>query len=193
MSSATSIDNILSQPPYNHRAPGAVEEASMPRYAENVYWLAFAYKYSAANLEPLLSVYERYGSLKYLWDVSLSELSDSGLEREAIAEALTARKSVNLDDCERLRDRLSKRGVKLIKFFDEEYPAQLRLLRRQREGPPILLFHQGTLTSFNQCVAIVGTRVLSHYGHTVARQLARQLARQGCTIVSGLARGTDTK
>jgi DNA processing protein len=165
----------------------------MPDYDEDVYWLALSYKYNVVNLEPLLSIYARHGSLRYLWDVSPANLGNSGLNRDLVSQVLLIRRSIHLDECNRLRERLKKRGVRLIKFFDEHYPPQLRLLRNQKEGLPILLLHSGTLIDFRKCVAIVGTRVLSHYGHVMARKLAKQMAGEGFTIVSGLARGTDTE
>lgn len=41
------------------------------------------------------------------------------------------------------------------------------------------------------CVSIVGTRAATAYGRGIARQLARDLCKAGCTIVSGLALGID--
>jgi DNA processing protein len=165
----------------------------MSDYDEDTYWLALSFKYSVLNLEPLLGIFERHRSLKYLWDVSPTDLGNSGLSRELVTELLTIRRSNRLDESEKLRERLRKRAVRFIKFFDESYPPQLRLLRNQKEGLPIFLLQSGTLTEFQKCVAIVGTRALSQYGHTIARKLARQLAGKGFTIVSGLARGTDTE
>jgi DNA processing protein len=40
-------------------------------------------------------------------------------------------------------------------------------------------------------VAIVGARAATHYGRTVARELAATLARAGLVVVSGLAMGVD--
>ena len=42
-------------------------------------------------------------------------------------------------------------------------------------------------------VAIIGTRNVSEMGAARARKLARELARAGIVVVSGLARGVDTE
>ena len=57
---------------------------------------------------------------------------------------------------------------------------------------PAVLFVQGDLAAMaHPRVAIVGTRRCTHYGRDVARQLGRQLAEAGVTVVSGLALGID--
>ena len=43
------------------------------------------------------------------------------------------------------------------------------------------------------CVAIVGTRAVSHEGAVRARRLARELVRAGVVVVSGLAKGVDAE
>ena len=193
MSILSSTDNILSPQYYNHWAQNAMEKASMLDYDEDVYWLALSRRYSVLNFESVLGVYETYGSLRHLWQVEPTELASFGVKREIIGEVLTIKSSTTLQECKKLKDRLDKRGIRLIKFYDPDFPVQLKMLRGQKEGAPVLLLHYGMLTSFQRCVAIVGTRVLSQYGHTMARKLAKQLATEGCTIVSGLARGTDTE
>lgn len=70
-----------------------------------------------------------------------------------------------------------------------EYPQKLR----DADHPIELLYFQGLWDLVNtRCVALVGTREPSEDGKQRAAKLARLLAADGFTIVSGLARGIDT-
>lgn len=82
-------------------------------------------------------------------------------------------------------------GLRLVGLDDEDYPPLLR----QAFDPPSVLYVRGDLAGCGPerpCVAIVGARGASAAGLALARSLARDLARVGVTIVSGLARGIDT-
>jgi DNA processing protein len=84
---------------------------------------------------------------------------------------------------------LDKLAIRALTLLDEEYPAALR----EVADPPPVLFVRGTLEPRDHpAVALVGTRRASSYGISVADRLARDLARAGVTIVSGLAKGIDT-
>lgn len=80
--------------------------------------------------------------------------------------------------------------AKVITIIDEDYPNFLRRM----SDPPVVLYVQGNLlqSDSDRSVAIVGTRQATPYGATNARQIARELAEAGCTIISGFARGIDT-
>jgi DNA processing protein len=69
------------------------------------------------------------------------------------------------------------------------YPALLEELH----DPPARLYLRGGPADLLDlpAVAIVGARSCSPYGAQVARELARDLARAGVVVVSGLARGVD--
>jgi DNA processing protein len=58
--------------------------------------------------------------------------------------------------------------------------------------PAMTLFSAGDLALHNPCVSIVGKRDATAEGRARASRLARELVKQGVTIVSGLARGIDT-
>ena len=87
-------------------------------------------------------------------------------------------------------DCAAQHGVRVVTLLDDDYPA---ILRRMTD-PPIVLYVRGEWrdSDAERSVAIVGTREASAYGQTVARKFGRELAENGSTIISGLARGIDT-
>src|SRR5687767_6745521 len=79
-------------------------------------------------------------------------------------------------------------GERMISIEDDAYPENLRHART----PPIALSVLGELLPEDAAaVAIVGTRKASPYGKTVAKRIARDLAKNGVTVVSGGAQGID--
>jgi DNA processing protein len=77
--------------------------------------------------------------------------------------------------------------VKVITYFDHDYPAGLRDLA----SPPPILWYRGTI-SLSPSVAIVGTREPSLFGLKFARQAGEVASQQGISVVSGLALGIDS-
>jgi DNA processing protein len=114
----------------------------------------------------------------------LAHIHGIGLET---AEAISGwEKTVDLSgELERIRNY----ECHVLTQEDEEYPELLR----QIYDPPIALYVKGRLTGKEKnSVAMVGSRMTTHYGVEVARKLAYQLAYLGVTVVSGGARGIDT-
>lgn len=86
-----------------------------------------------------------------------------------------------IETCEKL-------GVRLLSWFDSDYP---RLLKEIYD-PPLVLYIKGSLVENDQAaLAIVGTRRPTFYGRTQTKRFARELAEAGLTIVSGFAKGID--
>ncbi len=86
-------------------------------------------------------------------------------------------------------EEVTRKEVTLIPFTDPRYPKRLGLL----PDAPVVLYAKGTLLPNDaRSLAVVGTRAATIYGTEMTRQLSSDLARQGYTIVSGLARGIDT-
>ncbi len=82
-----------------------------------------------------------------------------------------------------------RRGLKLLTSNSAEYPSRLR----QIYDPPFLLYVRGGLCeSDDRAVALVGSRHATHYGKSVAEEIATQLAQADVTVVSGFARGIDS-
>lgn len=99
-------------------------------------------------------------------------------------------------DLERLRheaaqllDESLTGDVRLTTVLDEDYPLNLRTVFN---APPFL-FYRGALAADQDArsVAVVGTREPTPEGLKRAGKMARLLAEQGVTVLSGLARGID--
>jgi DNA processing protein len=85
--------------------------------------------------------------------------------------------------------RIADSGCEIVIQSDAHYPELLREIY----DPPTVLYVKGKLMPKDKNgVAMVGSRMTTHYGIEVARKLGYQLAYTGVTVVSGGARGIDT-
>jgi DNA processing protein len=81
-----------------------------------------------------------------------------------------------------------KAAVNIVPFTDPSYPTRLRMI----PDPPPVLYVKGEIRGEDErAIAVVGSRSASDYGRRVARNLCRDLASLGFTVVSGMARGID--
>jgi DNA processing protein len=79
-------------------------------------------------------------------------------------------------------------GVAVHLVGDADYPSALAA---DHEAPAVLFSRGDVGALVRPTVAVVGTRSSTHYGQDVAAELARDLARAGVVVVSGLALGID--
>ncbi len=150
------------------------------------YWVGFnmVRGIGPARLRALL---DYFGSLEAAWHAPEKELREAGLDRRSLANLLALRQRVDLD---REMERLERADVQVITWEDPDYPRRLR----QIYNPPPVLYVKGALLPQDEwAVAVVGTRRPTDYGREAARVLAEGLARQGITVVSGLALGIDAE
>ncbi|MBP5216752.1 MAG: DNA-processing protein DprA [Bacilli bacterium] len=93
-------------------------------------------------------------------------------------------------DYEEAMATLKQLKCKVVTMFDAEYPQQLRHVYK----PPFVLFYYGDISlvkKMERCIAYVGSRDMTPYGENMARKIVGDLAYDGFTVVSGLARGID--
>ena len=76
---------------------------------------------------------------------------------------------------------------RILHEADDLWPEALR----QLWDAPLVLYLEGTALPDDRSIAIIGSRHCTPYGAGLARSLARDLAKLGWWIVSGLARGID--
>lgn len=86
-------------------------------------------------------------------------------------------------------EKYADQSIFVISYFDNQYPKNLANI----EDFPILLFCKGDLSLFesDKNIAVIGTRDNSQVGQRIARGTANYFAKEGYTIVSGLAKGID--
>ena len=133
------------------------------------------------------SLLEHFGEAQKILSASKHELTRVRNIGDDTAENIfNWEKSIDLaGELKRIQDF----GCHVLISADENYPASLREIY----DPPLVLYVKGELTAKDKnSVAMVGSRMTTHYGIETARKLAYQLAYTGVTVVSGGARGIDT-
>lgn len=109
-----------------------------------------------------------------------------GLAGDKAIEELNTLKGIGVD---KLLLRLEELGIQLCFLGDTDYPGPLASI----PDAPDVLFYRGRLPEGEyRALSIVGSRRETRYGRNQAFSIARDLAREGVIIVSGLARGIDT-
>jgi DNA processing protein len=81
-------------------------------------------------------------------------------------------------------------GVRFVAMGEPDYPKTLQAVDT---APPLIAIRGNAAVLTKPSVAIVGSRNASASGLTFTERLARQLGEGGYAVVSGLARGIDTR
>ncbi len=144
------------------------------------YWLAstprLGFKHMVSILEMQISLEEIFAD-----PGSLSMLP------EGMRETLKGRADMGRIEEELFS--LEKQGIHAVPMPSGEYPPLLREIYR----PPLILYVKGSLLRVGELpLGMVGTRLASREGLARMKQIARELADAGVTVVSGMARGIDT-
>ena len=127
-----------------------------------------------------------FSTLEDAWKATPAELKQAGLDRGSVNAITSWRPKISL---EAELEKLDSFGVKVLTWHDRDYPARLKEIY---DYPPILYVRGSLLPDDEWCLAVVGTRRVSVYGRQVTEEITADLARNKITIVSGLAKGTDT-
>ena len=149
------------------------------------YWVAFG-RVPQIGRARFSLLEQHFSSLEEAWKAGPASLQQAGLKGSALSALLAARDGIVPEE---EMERLERANVRTLTWHDDAYPARLKEIH---DKPP-LLYVRGELTSSDDwCVALVGTRRATAYGRQAAEELAKGLASNGVTVVSGLARGIDT-
>ena len=153
---------------------------------KNIFW-ASLHLVPGIGSETLRKLCNYFGEGKLAWEASVSQLEESKcLNKKTLSELIEFRQSFCL---EKLEQQLKKYSVSICIEKDELYPNLLKKIF----SPPFIFYYQGSLKPTDLCIGIVGSRIPTLYGEQIAKSIAGDLAREGFTVVSGAAKGIDTK
>lgn len=125
-----------------------------------------------------------FSSAEEIWNASVEALIQSEIG-EAISQKIFSEKQTIDPDAE--WEKLEKENVKMLVETDEAYPRLLKEI----PTAPYILYMKGEMDLNAPMISIVGSRKYTDYGSQVAYAFAKDLAKAGITVVSGMALGID--
>ena len=130
---------------------------------------------------------EKYKTLQVIYNLNIEELKNNKfLNQDDISKLIKKEDRCNID---RYIDYMNKNNIKLITYFDDEYPTKLKNIY----DPPFVIYYKGNINLLNKkSVAIIGSRNCTNYGKVVAKHISSKISNNEIYIVSGLAKGIDT-
>ena len=133
-----------------------------------------------------VSLIEQFGSPEAVFSKSIHALcSVSGMDKKS-AEAIANFRS--WDQVSRHLEIMNKNDIQIVTYQDDLYPSNLQNIFDR----PVLLYVRGCLKTKDIPFAVIGSRRASTYGRYTTERISRELALQGVSIVSGMARGIDS-
>lgn len=157
----------------------------MTDISELKYWVSFSRIPGIGRIR-LSQLKEHFVKLEYAWKASAGELKRAGLDSKTAQAIVNFRARISPDT---EMEKLERFQVKVLSCDALGYPQRLKEIY---DYPPVIYVRGELLSEDECCLAVVGTRRASVYGRQVTEEIVADLARNGVTIVSGLARGIDS-
>lgn len=148
------------------------------------YWLSTI---EGVGIKKINNIREHFGSVKEAWEAGKDDfLSIDGFNPQTVKNIMLRRDENKL--LSEIRG-IESKGINILTMEDECYPEKLKNIY----DPPVMLYSKGKFKKCRKYIGIVGSRICTPCGRTVARTIARQLAAYDIGIISGMARGIDTQ
>ena len=156
------------------------------KHSQTYSWLVLLHA-GAATEHDLYQLLKNFGTAQAVLDAARA----GAINRSHLpGPVLKALQEPDAQEIEREIQSLERPDYHLVPFDSPAYPPLLK----QAPAPPPCLFVRGDPDVLSCCqVAIVGSRKPTMDGRRDTRYFAGELARQGITVTSGLARGIDTE
>lgn len=147
-------------------------------------WLSTIVGLGSKRFQYLLN---QYGSPEEVWKLSSQEIKKiSYFPLSLIQQLLDPKIRENVDVH---MEKIKENQIQVVTIHEEEYPMFLKTIH----DPPVVLYVKGQLIKNEKALAIVGSRRATAYGVKMAETIGKELAKCGITVVSGMARGVDSK
>lgn len=157
---------------------------------EKEYWLAIS-DISYLSTHSILDLKEKFGNLRNAWEATDSDIKKVlGKGTVACDNFLKYRKIKQINFYKNIIRQARTNEIDILPYDDVNYPSSLKEIK----NPPSVIYVKGKIETIDyEGIAVVGTRNPTHYGSQQARKIARELAENNVTVISGLARGIDTE
>lgn len=152
------------------------------------YWISFS-KISGLGPVKLYSIFRYFENMQTAWEADLDEFNHvENINQNNIEQIRQAKLTINPH---KESDLLIKEKVTALTLIDDNYPDLLK----QMHDPPFVLYYKGLYKKelLKRCIGMVGTRKPSYSGKKSAFNISSDLAKNGITVVSGMAAGVDSE
>jgi DNA processing protein len=150
-----------------------------------IYWIAL-HRISRLGAARFALLEAAFPSMEEAWHAGREALIGAGLDGRTADEVVRRRAEI---DPAAEAERIAEAGVHALPRPHPAYPTRLREIH---DAPPVIYVEGSWDPQDEWALAVVGTRRATAYGRQAAGELARGLAANSVTVVSGLARGIDT-
>ncbi len=157
-------------------------------YLDNTLLWLWLHENSNISRNKQYKLLEAFGDIESIYKSDIEDYRDFSF---LSPEDINALHNKDLGACEKSFKRLLDMNARVLTTDSPDYPDMLRTIH----SAPTVLYTMGSFCDFNNafCIAMVGTRLATDYGKKTAYNIARDLSKNGVTVVSGLAAGIDAK
>ncbi len=166
-----------------------IEEVQMEIEVREVLILGFLTSIFNLNLERLFLILNTYSNLIEAIEDNFNILKNSDNWFRKDQKINSFFKESFESDFQKYINNLDKNKIKILTYFDENYPQGLIDL----EKPPLVLYYQGDLSVLKktESLTVVGSRNITTYSRLLLEKILRPACKKGLVVVSGLAMGID--
>ena len=129
---------------------------------------------------------QHFGTPKNIYDGDVLDLRAVAGIGKKLGEEIRNHRS--LEGAYKTLEDMERGSIKLLTLSDTLYPQEAK----KSKYAPLYIFYKGKIRKDLMGVSIVGSRRCSSYGKEAAIEVSRYLAREGETVISGMAKGIDS-